>query len=133
MYECTYVCIVCMCVRVCVCVDDEAVPAGLGFGKDDECKTQEEGAKSDGIGRWEIFVASRDGRRKEGWQRNGRWTRWIFWIDFWREERKRRRGGKKRERERDAIKGVSQSVSAPKWVRIFFPLVLASGKGQHRN
>lgn len=109
-----HVCLYCMCVRVCVCVDDEAAPAGLGFGKDDECKNQEEGTKSDGIGRWEIFVASRDGRRKDGWQRNGRWTRWIFWIVFFgvkrgREEEEEEEG--ERERERDAIKGVSQSVS----------------------
>ena len=56
MYVCLY-----------LCVDDEAAPAGLGFGKDDDAKTQEEGAKSDGIGRWEIFfVESRDGRRKDG-------------------------------------------------------------------
>lgn len=40
---------------------------------------------------------------------------------FWREARKRRRGrrrGGKRERRNQG----SQSASAPKWVRIFFPL-----------
>ena len=42
-------------VCACLCVDDEAAPAGLGFGKGDECKNQEEGAKSDGIGRWGDF------------------------------------------------------------------------------
>ena len=100
-------------VCACLCVDDEAAPAGLGFGKGDECKNQEEGAKSDGIGRWAIFVESRDGRRKDRCQRNGRWTRWIFFgFDFFfgakrgREEEEEEEGG----RERDAIKGVSQPV-----------------------
>ena len=46
----------------------------------------------------------------------------VCGLIFWRGERKRRRRRRRRrgERERDAIKGVS-SVSAPKWVRIFFP------------
>ena len=82
-------------------------PAGLGFGKGDECKNQEEGAKSDGIGRWAISVESRDGRRKmpEEWAMD---AMDFFGLDFFgvKRGREEEEGG----RERDAIKGVSQSV-----------------------
>ena len=133
VYVRMHVCLYCMCVRVCVLMM-KRFPAGLGFGKGDECKNQEEGAKSDGIGRWAIFVESRDGRRKDRCQRNGRWTRWIFFgFDFFlarSEEEKKRKKKRGEERETQSRESVSQ---CPEVGENFFPSVLASGNGQHRN
>ena len=122
MYVRMHVCLYCMCVRVCVLMM-KRLPLVWDSGRATNAKIRkrERKAMESGDGRFLLRAAMDEGRIDARGMGDGRDGYFLVSNFFWREARKRRRGrrrGGKRERRNQG----SQSASAPKWVRIFFPL-----------
>lgn len=122
VYVRMHVCLYCMCVRVCVLMM-KRLPLVWDSGRATNAKIRkrERKATESGDGRFLLRAAMDEGRIDARGMGDGRDGYFLDSNFFWREARKRRRGrrrGGKRERRNQG----SQSASAPKWVRIFFPL-----------
>lgn len=130
MYECTYACIVCVCVFVVLMMKRLPLVWDSGRATNAKIRKRERKATESGDGRFLLRAAIDEGRmdaRGMGDGRDGYFLDWIFWREARKRRRGRRRGGK---RETQSRESVSQ---CPEVGENFFPSVLASGNGQHRN
>lgn len=120
-----FVLYVCVCVFVCACVlMMKRFPPVWVSGRTTNAKLRkrERKATESGDGRFLLRAAMDEGRKDGRGMGDGRdgFFGLIFGVKRGREEEKRKK--KRGEEERERRNQESQSVSAPKWVRIFFPL-----------